>query len=105
MIKKSIRFSLVLVILLSAEWLFAQEEKDSSTALSVVAASLVPAGIAGGIFLLNYEAFWKYADAVPFHVSPDPPYAVHIDKFAHGYLSALGSNAIREGYLLAGVSE
>ncbi len=84
---------------------FAQEEKDSSTVLSVATASLLPAGIAGAIYLLNYEAFWKYATDVPFTVSPDPPYAMHIDKFAHGYLSAVSSNLIRDGYLLSGVSE
>ena len=43
------------------EQLFAQEEKDSSTALSVATASLLPVGLAGAIFLLNYEAFWKNA--------------------------------------------
>ena len=87
------------------EQVFAQEERDSSTALSVATSSLLPVGIAGAIFLLNYEAFWKYATDVPFWISPDPPYAMHIDKFAHGYLSAIGANVIRFGYINAGVSE
>ena len=89
---------------ISKQRLFAQE-KDSSTAASVAVASLIPAGIASAIFILNYEAFWKYATEVPFWVSPDPPYAMHIDKFAHGYLSALGASGIAGGYKIAGVSE
>ncbi len=85
--------------------LFAQEEKDSSTTLSIAAATVVPAGIASAIYILNYEAFWKYATQVPFYISNDPPYAMHIDKFAHGYLSAVSSTIIRDGYLLAGMKE
>src|ERR1700682_2843914 len=98
MVKLSIRFFLFLLIFFTffPTRLFAQEEKDSSTTLSVSAASLVPVGIAGAIYILNYGAFWKYATQVPFWVSPDPPYAMHIDKFAHGYLSAFSSSAIRE---------
>src|SRR4051812_2376541 len=83
---------------------FAQE-KDSSTALSIAEASLLPLGVAGAILVLNYEAFWKYADEVPFWVSPDLPYAMHIDKIAHGYFSAASSTAIKAGYMLAGVPE
>ena len=99
--------SLLILIFLFGfrEQLFAQEEKDSSTTLSVATASLLPVGIAGAIYLLNYEAFWKYATEVPFWISPDPPYAMHIDKFAHGYLSAVSSHYMSGGYMLAGVSE
>ena len=99
-------FILVLILLLIAkEHISAQQRTDSSTTLSVAVASLLPTGIAGAVAILNYEAFWKYATAVPFYVSSDPPYAMHIDKFAHGYLSAVSSSTIRDGYLLAGVSE
>ena len=107
MIKLSIYLFIFFLIFFTSfsSLLFAQEEKDSSTTLSVTEASLVPAGIAGAIYILNYEAFWKYAAQVPFYISPDAPYAMHIDKFAHGYLSALSSNAIREGYVLAGMKE
>ncbi|MFI5264513.1 MAG: hypothetical protein ACHQM6_08365 [Candidatus Kapaibacterium sp.] len=103
--KLFVGFLILVLISIFGRRLSAQEEKDSSTTLSVAAASFVPVGIASGIFILNYEAFWKYADQVPFWISPDPPYAMHIDKFAHGYLSALGSTGIRDGYELAGVSE
>ncbi|MEP7235658.1 MAG: hypothetical protein ABI778_10210 [Ignavibacteriota bacterium] len=81
----------------------AQEPQDSSTTLSVAAASILPVGIAGTIYLLNYEAFWKHATDVQFHVSNDPPYSMHIDKFAHGYFSAVSATAICDGYRLAGV--
>lgn len=68
-------------------------------------ASLVPAAAIGGIIVLNYEAFWKYAARSPEHFSPDPPYAMHIDKFSHFYISAAGSDLMRYGYREAGLSE
>jgi hypothetical protein len=83
----------------------AQSQRDSATAISVAEASLIPASAIGAIFVLNYDAFWRYATEVPFHISNDPPYAMHIDKFAHTYVSATGSDAIRAAYRLAGVSE
>ena len=99
-------FLLAIIILVSMnEQLCAQDEKDSSTTVSVAAATLLPAAIAGAIYTLNYEAFWKYATQVPFWVSPDPPYAMHIDKFAHGYLSAVSSHYMAGGYMLAGMTE
>ena len=97
-------FISLVIFLCTGSEIFAQE-KDSSTTLSVAEASVLPLGVASAIIILNYEAFWKYADEVPFWVSPDPPYAMHIDKFAHGYFSAVSSSGIKAGYMLAGVPE
>jgi hypothetical protein len=83
----------------------AQERKDSATVLSVAEASLVPVGLITGIIVLNEDAFWKYATEVPFHISNDPPYAMHIDKCAHFYGSAIGSDAMSYAYKLAGLSD
>jgi uncharacterized membrane protein len=102
--KKILSLFLLFSFLVSSKKNFAQE-KDFSTVLSVTAATAVPAALATGIILLNYEAFWKYAAGVPFYVSNDPPYAMHIDKLAHFYLSDVGSKTIGEGYRIAGVSE
>src|SRR2546421_534696 len=77
------------------------QERDSATVLSVVAASLVPASFITAIVILNQNAFWRYATEVPFHVSNDPPYAMHIDKFSHMHLSAIGSDGMRAAYKLA----
>jgi len=95
----------ILLILTILVQTVSAQEKDSSTLLSVTEASLIPVTIATAIIVLNYEAFWKRAVDVPFWVSNDPPYAMHIDKFAHGYLCAVGSAGIKAGYELAGVSE
>ena len=65
----------------------------------------MPAAGITAIVVLNQQAFWKYAVEVPFHVSNDPPYAMHIDKFSHLYVSALGSDGMRASYQLAGLSE
>ena len=81
------------------------QERDSATVLSVAAASLIPASLLTGIIVLNQEAFWRYATEVPFHISNDPPYAMHIDKFSHLYISAAGSDGMREAYKLAGLSD
>ncbi|MDP4232938.1 MAG: DUF2279 domain-containing protein [Bacteroidota bacterium] len=81
------------------------QEKDSATVLSVAAVSLLPAAGMTAIIVLNQNAFWRYATAVPFHISNDPPYAMHIDKFSHLYVSAIGSDGMRASYQLAGLSE
>lgn len=81
------------------------ERKDSATVLGIAAASLVPATLITAIIVLNEDAFWKYAKEVPFHVSNDPPYAMHIDKFSHFYGSAIGSDAMSYAYRLAGVPD
>lgn len=57
------------------------------------------------IIIGNQQAFWRYAREVPWHVSNDPPYAMHIDKFSHMYMSALGADGIRASYRLAGLSD
>ena len=57
----------------------------------------------GGAYLGNYLFFWQYADRVPFHVSKDPPYAMHVDKAAHFYASNKGADDIRKIYQHAGV--
>lgn len=89
----------------SAPLLHAQDERDSSTALGVFAASAIPAAIGTSTYLLNNQAFWTYSAVAPFHLSNDAPYSMHIDKFAHFYFSAIGSNAIGQGYAIAGVAE
>lgn len=81
------------------------ERKDSATTLSIAEASTIPVVAIGAIILLNQEAFWKYSKEVPFHISNDPPYAMHIDKFSHFYGSAIGSDLIGDSYRLAGVSD
>ncbi len=81
------------------------QEKDSATVVSVAAASAVPAGLIAGIVVLNQRAFWRYATEVPFHISNDPPYAMHIDKFSHMYVSAIGAAGMREAYKLSGLSD
>jgi hypothetical protein len=103
--------SVILALLLLFTWIlgnpaFSQTPKtDSATALSIAEASLAPATAIGAIILLNQEAFWKYSKEVPFHVSNDPPYAMHIDKFSHFYGSAIGSDGIGYAYRVAGVSD
>ncbi len=79
------------------------DKKDSATVLSVAGASAVPTVAIGAIIVLNQEAFWKYSREVSFHVSNDPPYAMHIDKFSHFYGSAMGSDLIGYGYRVAGL--
>ncbi|HET6400142.1 MAG TPA: hypothetical protein VFH95_01975 [Candidatus Kapabacteria bacterium] len=81
------------------------ERRDSAAILGVAAASLVPASLISAIVFLNQEAFWKYAKEVPFHVSNDPPYAMHIDKFSHFYGSAAGSDLMRYSYERVGLSD
>ncbi len=82
----------------------AQPIKDSSTVASIALASAVPAALITSIFYLNEQAFWKYATDVPFHLSNDPPYSMHIDKFAHMALSDVSAEGISEAYKLAGVN-
>src|SRR5580704_8824322 len=96
---------LILIVLSFSFSIHAQESKDSATVLSVAEASLVPASAISGIIILNQDAFWKYATEVPFHISNDPPYAMHIDKCAHFYGSAAGSDAMSYAYELAGLSD
>ena len=93
------------VLLLCASLSRAQERKDSATVLRVAAASLIPAGLISAIIVLNQEAFWKYAKEVPFHVSNDPPYAMHIDKFSHFFGSMAGASLMSYGYEQAGLSQ
>jgi hypothetical protein len=80
------------------------QEVDSSTATSIAAASIVPATMIVSGIVLNYEAFWKTADEVPFHISNDPPYSMHVDKLSHAYLSLVCSDGIRASYRIAGVT-
>jgi hypothetical protein len=96
---------LVIAILSFSLSIARAQEKDSATVLSVSEASLVPAAIITGIIVLNQDAFWKYATEVPFHISNDPPYAMHIDKFSHFYGSAAGSDVMSYAYELAGLSD
>ena len=77
--------------------------KDSSTIASIALASLLPVGMISGALTLNYLTFWRYANQVPWHWSNDPPYAMHIDKFAHFDLSAAGSDGMAWAYRSAGV--
>ena len=78
--------------------------QDSATLPRLAVASLIPAGFIGGIVELNQQAFWRYATAVPFHISNDPPYAMHIDKLSHLYGSALGAAGMASAYRWAGLS-
>ena len=98
---------LVLLILIgNASVLHAQHDRrDSVSLLGSAAATLVPVALISGIIYLNQQAFWKYATEVPFHISNDPPYAMHIDKFSHFYGSAIGSDAMSSAYECAGNSE
>ena len=80
------------------------ERKDAATVLGVAAASLIPASLISAIIILNQEAFWRYAKEVPFHISNDPPYAMHIDKFSHFYGSMAGASLMTYGYERAGLS-
>jgi hypothetical protein len=77
--------------------------RDSSTPGSIAVASMMPAGMISATIALNYFAFWRYANQVPWHWSNDPPYAMHIDKFAHFDLSAAGSEGVAWAYKSAGV--
>jgi hypothetical protein len=81
------------------------DPNDSASVLSVAEASLVPVAAISGIIILNQDAFWKYATEVPFHISNDPPYAMHIDKCSHFYGSAIGSDAMSYAYKCAGLSD
>lgn len=79
--------------------------EDSSTALGIAAASLLPAITLGGALYQNYASFWKNDERVPFHFSSDPPYAMHNDKFGHAWFSSMSSDMIRIGYREAGLSD
>lgn len=79
-------------------------QQDSVSPLGVAVASLVPAAGITAIVVLNQNAFWRYATDVPFHISNDPPYSMHIDKFSHMHVSAIGSDGMRASYRLAGLS-
>ncbi len=83
----------------------AQESSDSVSTAGVAVASLIPASMIAGIIVLNQQAFWKYAEEVPFHISNDPPYAMHIDKFSHFYVSAVGSDIMHRAYAAAGLKD
>jgi hypothetical protein len=97
------RIALIALVLISGRLSNAQEV-DSSTTASVAIASIVPAALISAGVVLNYEAFWKNADAVAFHISNDPPYSMHVDKLSHAYLSMGVSDGIRGAYRMAGVT-
>jgi hypothetical protein len=82
----------------------ARSQEDSSTTLGLAAASILPAVTLGGALYQNYVTFWKNDDRVPFHISNDPPYAMHNDKLGHAWFSSMSSDLIRLGYREAGVS-
>lgn len=69
----------------------------------LVLASIAPTVFIGTALVQNYFDFWKNADPSPFHISNDPPYAYHNDKFGHAYYSSLSADVIKESYILAGV--
>jgi hypothetical protein len=92
---------LVLFVLVTAR---ADAQHDSASTLGIAAASLIPAAGITAIIIGNQQAFWRYATEVPFHISNDPPYSMHIDKFSHMYMSAGGSDGMRASYRLAGLS-
>jgi hypothetical protein len=102
------RKGVFIFVMLSFSHSTADAQPDRRASVSILgsaAATLVPATLITGIIYLNQEAFWKYATEVPFHISNDPPYAMHIDKFSHFYGSAIGSDAMSYSYELAGNSD
>jgi len=80
-------------------------QTDSASATKIAVASLIPASLITAIVVFNHNAFWRYATDVPFHISNDPPYSMHIDKFSHLYVSAAGSDGMRAAYRWAGLSD
>ena len=78
---------------------------DSVRTAKVAVASLIPVSMITGIIVLNQQAFWRYAKEVRWHVSNDPPYAMHIDKFSHMYVSAAGSGLMTSAYEWSGLSK
>jgi hypothetical protein len=93
-------------VLLLCENSIAQENDSTSkpTTLGLVAASLAPAATIGIAFGQNYYDFWKSNNQVPFHISPDPPYALHSDKLGHAMYSYLCADVTKYCYIQAGVS-
>jgi hypothetical protein len=99
-----VRRAVVLALFVLSFCRLTHAQQDSASTLGIATASLVPAAGITAIVVLNQQAFWKYATEVPFHVSNDPPYSMHIDKFSHAYISAVGSDGMRASYRLAGLS-
>jgi hypothetical protein len=80
-------------------------QTDSASTTKIAVASLIPASLITAIVVFNHNAFWRYATDVPFHISNDPPYSMHIDKFSHFYVSAAGSDGMRAAYRWSGLSD
>jgi|GEM_PF-2375656 len=80
------------------------ERASRSQGERILRASWGPLAEIGGAYFGNYFFFWRYADRVPFHISKDPPYAMHVDKAAHFYASDKGADDIRKVYQHAGVA-
>ncbi len=93
------------LILLSSVCLatYAQEPRDSVSTGALVLASIPPVIVVGGAILQNYNAFWKQKSGARFHISADPPYAMHNDKLGHAWFTAVAADIISQGYEFAGV--
>ncbi len=98
------------VLLLGIAFLFhwseraTAQEVDSATTSSVVFASLAPATVLGIALYENYNDFWKNSEKTAFHISSDPPYALHSDKLGHAYYSAVCADITALCYREAGVN-
>ncbi len=78
-------------------------QQDSATTSSLILASIAPTVFIGTALVQNYFDFWLNADKVPFHISSDPPYAFHNDKFGHAFYASFSADIIKESYIQAGV--
>src|SRR4051812_8462805 len=77
-------------------------QTDSLTPLYILP-SIVPAAVLGMALYTNYRDFWKNSDKVSFHISNDPPYSLHNDKFGHAYYTALTADMTKLAYIEAGM--
>src|SRR6185503_8671853 len=78
--------------------------QDSLSTWGVTGASVIPATAISAAIYQNYVTFWKTSVNVPFHVSPDPPYAMHNDKFGHAFYTGIATSLAKEAYILAGMN-
>jgi hypothetical protein len=80
---------------------FAQADSLSTT--DYILPSIVPAAVIGLALYNNYQDFWRNIEKVPFHISNDPPYAMHNDKLGHAFYTALTADMTKLAYTEAGI--
>lgn len=94
----------ILWLLCFAPSLSSAQDTSGVTPYGIVAASTVPAAVMFGALYQNYNDFWLASNTSPFHISNDPPYTMHSDKFGHAYYTYACTDLIKIAYREVGVA-